>query len=138
MQGENSDEEDGKREPDEDDGTTDKAATPAERIHTPEELERNLEILRPQLMLAERDSDANRNVEESRANALASVSSIDMETSSSLLEQFQTEYVIGAQLVVSLLTSKKDWLGSLGLAVRNQLLPTQTTLWQQATQAGVV
>ena len=51
--------------------------------------------------------------------------------------KFQTEYVIGAQLVVSLLTSKKDWLGSLGLAVRNQLLPTQTTLWQQATQASV-
>ena len=34
MQGENSDEEDGKGEQDEDDGTTDKAATPAERIHT--------------------------------------------------------------------------------------------------------
>ena len=69
MQGENSDEEDGKREPDEDDGTTDKAATPAERIHKPKELERHLEILRHQLMLAERDSDANRNVEDSRANA---------------------------------------------------------------------
>ena len=49
-------------------------------------------------MLTERDSEPNRNVEESRANALASVASIDMETSSSLLEQFQTEYVIGAQL----------------------------------------
>ena len=69
MQGENSDEEDGKGEQDEDDGTTDKAATPAERIHTPKELERNLETLRHQLMLTERDSDANRNVEESGANA---------------------------------------------------------------------
>ena len=34
---------------DKDDGTTDKAATPAERIHSMEELKRNFERMRPQL-----------------------------------------------------------------------------------------
>ena len=37
---------------DKNDGTTDKAATPAERIHTTEELRRNFARMRPQLLLA--------------------------------------------------------------------------------------
>ena len=41
-------------------------------------------------MLAQRDSDANRYVQKSRVNALASLSSIDMETGSNLIEQFET------------------------------------------------
>jgi hypothetical protein len=86
---------------DKNDGTTDKAATPAERIQTMEELRRNMERMRPQLLLAQRDSDANRNVQESRANALASLSSIDMETGSNLIEQFKTEY-IGSSTLLSL------------------------------------
>ena len=44
-------------------------------------------------MLAQRDSDANRNVQESRANALASLSSIDMQTGSNLIQQFETQYI---------------------------------------------
>ena len=44
-------------------------------------------------MLAQRDSDANRIVQESRGNALASLSSIDMQTGSNLIEQFQTDYI---------------------------------------------
>ena len=75
------------------DGRTDKAATPAERIHNMEELSRNLERMRPQLLLPQRDSDVNRHVQESRANALASMSSIDMKTGSNLEEQFKTEYI---------------------------------------------
>ena len=59
------------------DGTTDKAATPAERIRSVEELSRNMQRLRPQLLLAQGDSDANRNIQESRSNALASLSSLD-------------------------------------------------------------
>ena len=39
---ENADADEADREQDDDDGTTDKAATPAERIHTPKELKRNL------------------------------------------------------------------------------------------------
>ena len=59
------------------DGTTDKAATPAERIENIAQLERNCERLRPLLVLPQRDSDANRNIKDSRVNALASLSSID-------------------------------------------------------------
>ena len=44
-------------------------------------------------MLAQRDSDASRSVQESRANALASLSSIDMQTGSNLIEQFKTDYI---------------------------------------------
>ena len=44
-------------------------------------------------MLPQIDSDANRNIQESRVNALASVSSITMNTGSNLLEQFKTEYI---------------------------------------------
>ena len=75
------------------DGTTDKAATPAERIRSVEELSRNMQRLRPQILLAQRDSDANRNIEESRSNALATLSLLDIKTGSNLIEQFQADYI---------------------------------------------
>ena len=39
------------------DGSTDKAATPAERIQSIEELTRNMDRVRPQILLSQRDSD---------------------------------------------------------------------------------
>jgi len=41
----------------------DKAATPAERISTASGLERDMRRMRPQALVAQRDSDANRDVE---------------------------------------------------------------------------
>ena len=44
-------------------------------------------------MLAQRDSDANKRIEESRNNALATVASVDIQTGSNLEDQFQTDYI---------------------------------------------
>ena len=80
-------------EEEQDDGGTDKAATPAERIRSEAELVRNCGRMRPLTLLAQRDSDANKRIEESRNNALATVASVDIQTGSNLEEQFQTDYI---------------------------------------------
>ena len=49
----------------------DKAATPAERAYTVADLSRNLERTRPQSLVVQRDSDANRDVIASRDSALS-------------------------------------------------------------------
>ena len=49
----------------------DKVATPAERAYSQVDICRNLGRTRPQTLVVQRDSDANRNVESSRESALA-------------------------------------------------------------------
>ena len=55
------------------DDATDKAATSAERIHSSENLEKELQRTRPLTLLVQRDSDAQKNVAASRVNALGTV-----------------------------------------------------------------
>ena len=45
-----------------DDGTTDKAATPAERLRSTNELQQHMDRTRPQVMFLQRDSDAGKEV----------------------------------------------------------------------------
>ena len=52
----------------------DKAATPAELAYTATDLQRNLERARPQTLVAQRDSDANRGVLASRDTDLSKFS----------------------------------------------------------------
>ena len=49
---------------------TDKAATPAERCFTVEDLGRNMDRVRPQTFHIQRDSDAKKDVEASHLHAL--------------------------------------------------------------------
>ena len=71
----------------------DKAATPAERAHSETELGRDLERARPQNLVAQRDSDANRNVASSRDSALTKFSTLSMQTGSNLEHQFESSYI---------------------------------------------
>ena len=71
---------------------TDKAATPADRAFSEAELERNMSRARPQIILAQKDSDANKNIEASRNNALEQYSELRLGTSSTLLGQFKPDY----------------------------------------------
>ena len=71
----------------------DKAATPAERLHSPAELLRDMERARPQSLVAQRDSDANRDVASSRNNALSQFSTLSLQTGSNLMSQFETSYI---------------------------------------------
>jgi hypothetical protein len=71
----------------------DKAATPAEQVNSLENLQRELERARPQVLLAQRDSGANRDVEGSRANAFSNFSDLAMQTGSVLEKQFETSYL---------------------------------------------
>ena len=71
----------------------DKAATPAERLHSPAELLRDMERARPQSLVAQRDSDANRDVASSRDNALSQFSTLSLQTGSNLMSQFETSYI---------------------------------------------
>ena len=72
---------------------TDKAATPAERLHDAAALGRDMDRARPQLMVTQRDSDAQRDVEASRLSALGSMPELFLQTGSAFLPQFETEYI---------------------------------------------
>ena len=54
----------------------DKAATPADRARSAKDLEKNMARARPQILLPQRDSDAKKNVQESRVNALEQYSTL--------------------------------------------------------------
>ena len=71
-----------------DDGTTDKAATPAERLSSREEFQKHMDRTRPQLMFLQRDSDAGKDVEGSRTSAFAQFAPLSLRTGSKLLDQF--------------------------------------------------
>ena len=75
------------------DDVVDKAATPAVRIWNEADLQLEMERARPQLLLTQRDSDAQKNVEASRSNALSTISEIQLQTGSDLIDQFHTSYV---------------------------------------------
>ena len=72
---------------------TDKAATPAERCRTEQDLERAMDRARPQLLLVQRDSDAKKDVEASRVNALEQFAKLDLRIASTLENQIQTLYI---------------------------------------------
>ena len=71
----------------------DNAATPAEQVISLESLQRELDRARPQVLLAQRDSDANRDVEGSRTNAFSNFSDLAVQTGSVLEKQFETSYL---------------------------------------------
>jgi len=72
---------------------TDKAATPAERISNDAQLEAEMSRARPLVIVAQRDSDAQKYVQASRSNAPSTVSEVSFNTGSSLLDQFNTAYI---------------------------------------------
>jgi hypothetical protein len=72
---------------------TDKAATPAERIWSVAELQRNMERTRPNILVAQRDSDAQKDIEASRASAFSRFSVLELRTGSKLVDQFQGSYI---------------------------------------------
>ena len=71
----------------------DKAATPAERIWSQEELQKDMLRQRPQFLIAQRDSDACKDVESSRIGAFAKFSNLKLRTGSTLIDQFCTSYI---------------------------------------------
>ena len=71
----------------------DKAATPAERLHNEADVRRDMERKRPQALVSQRDSDANRNVPVSRESALAEFSTLSLQTGSNLENQFHSSYL---------------------------------------------
>lgn len=71
----------------------DKAATPAERAYTVADLQRNLNRARPQTLVPQRDSDANRDVLASRDSALSRFSILQLKTGADLEKQFKSEYI---------------------------------------------
>ena len=71
----------------------DKAATPAERLVSEEALLRDMERSRPLVLVPQRDSDANKDVAQSRLHAWSQVSRLDICTSSDLQPQFCTSYI---------------------------------------------
>ena len=75
------------------DDDVDKAATPAARIWNEGDLQKEMERTRPQLLLTQRDSDASKNVEASRSNALSTISTVQLQTGSNLIDQFHTSYI---------------------------------------------
>ena len=75
------------------DDTVDKAATLAERVWNEPDIAKEMARTRPQLLLSQRDSDAQKNVEASRMNALATVSRLEVCTGSALIDQFNTSYI---------------------------------------------
>jgi len=72
---------------------TDKAATPAERCHTTDDLARNMDRARPQTFHIQRDSDVKKDVEASRAHALEQFVNFDLRVSSELEKQFVSNYL---------------------------------------------
>jgi len=71
----------------------DKAATPAERTHSVQDLEKELQRARPQILVPQRDSDANKDVEGARANAFSQFSELALRTGSVLEKQFEPSYL---------------------------------------------
>ena len=67
----------------------DKAATPAERIWNEDELHRELDRARPNILTSQRDSDALKEIEASRASAFSRFSTLELKTGSKLVDQFQ-------------------------------------------------
>ena len=72
---------------------TDKAATPAERAWSEQDLERNMARTRPNILFSQRDSDAAKEVEASRSSAFSKLSTVELRTGSELLDQFQGSYI---------------------------------------------
>ena len=71
----------------------DKAATPAERPSSTAELRRDLDRARPLYLLAQRDSDANKDIHTSRSHAWDQITEMSLATSSSLIKQFLPTYL---------------------------------------------
>ena len=71
----------------------DKAATPAERLPSTKALSRDLDRARPLYLLAQRDSDANKDVRTSHAHAWDQVTQMNIATNSSLIKQFLPTYL---------------------------------------------
>ena len=71
----------------------DKAATPAERIWNEDELHRELDRARPNILTSQRDSDALKEIEASRASAFSRFSTLELKTGSKLVDQFQGSYI---------------------------------------------
>jgi hypothetical protein len=69
-----------------------KAATPEERASSEAQLESNMKRSRPQILMAQRNSDACKEVRDSRLNAFEQFSEMKIGTSSSLLDQFESNY----------------------------------------------
>lgn len=71
----------------------DKAATPAERLRSTAALERELDRQRPLCRMAQRDSDANKEVKRRREEACAQFTDMKLATSSTFAEQFLPSYL---------------------------------------------
>ena len=71
----------------------DKAATPAERIHSDADLLREFERARPLALMAQRDSDVNKDIAASRTSALGMFSELELRTGSDLIQQFKSSYI---------------------------------------------
>ena len=71
----------------------DKAATPAERIFDLSGLQKELDRARPSLLMAQRDSDATKDVSASRISAFSDFSEMELITGSNLIDQFETTYI---------------------------------------------
>lgn len=71
----------------------DKAATPAERPTSEEALARDMDRARPLHLMAQRDSDAQKDVVASRKHAWSQVSILDMTIGSTLIDQFNSRYI---------------------------------------------
>ena len=71
----------------------DKAATPAERLQSTAALERDLDRQRPVCRMAQRDSDANKEVKRSREEAWGHFTEMKLATSSTLVAQFLPSYL---------------------------------------------
>ena len=71
----------------------DKAATPAERIWNEDELHSELDRARPNILTSQRDSDALKEIEASRASAFSRFSTLELKTGSKLVDQFQGSYI---------------------------------------------
>jgi hypothetical protein len=72
----------------------DKAATPMERIWSEKELAENMRRARPLLLVAQRDSDAKKEVEPSRVGAFGQLSELEFQTGSNLMDQFDSSYIL--------------------------------------------
>ena len=75
------------------DDNVDKAATPAPRMYNAEDLQLEMERTRPQILLNQRDSDTQKNVEASRSNAFSTISQLQLKTGSNLIDQFHASYI---------------------------------------------
>ena len=71
----------------------DKAATPAERILSDTDLLREFERARPLSLMAQRDSDVNKDIVASRSSALGMFSELEVCTGSNLIDQFKSSYI---------------------------------------------